>query len=767
MFKNFIYTALFLFGLSVTHVKAETFKISGIEINGLERIDKGTVLSYLPVETGGRFDTAESSRILHALYKTGFFAKIDLQRDKNTIVLNLKERPAITEVNFKGNDDVDDEQLQEALDKIGIKPGRVYHRSLIEILEQNLQQVYFSHGKYGVKIETTIEELEDNRVNIDIKISEGLAALIKQINIVGNTVYKDEVLLEIFTLEQPETVIGIDFDGDQYSRPVLTGDQEKLKSYYQDRGYINFKISSTQVSISPDKKDIYITINVDEGEQFRVEKVDLTGDFVFTEEEIRSKISLKPGDVFSNGAMIGSKTAISKMLGDEGYAFARVNVVPEQNKEEKTVKLTYVVQPGKKAYIRRINFTGNSKSTDRVLRQEMRLMEGAPLNTTALNRSKVRLQRLRFVEKVELKTVPVAGTDDQVDIDIKAVERLSGSFNISAGYSQVEGVVFGTSLTQDNLFGTGQRLNLSINTSDANTVYSVTHTDPYHTVDGISRSFEVNYRKRDASEELISNYLIDTAQVKVRYGIPISEYDRFSLGFGVETVDITLAETDVAQEFIDFVDDQGDEFENITLQSSFTHDTRNRTVFADKGLIHSTSLDMTIPGGDLSFYKISHSSKFFFNIGGQHALMLRGRIRLGDGYGDTDGLPFFERFFAGGLRSVRGFETNSLGPFDDASDNPVGGDLSLVGGVEWIFPVPFMEVPPASVRMSLFYDAGNVFDRDETDIAHAFFELKDSIGISYVWLAPIGPLRFSWARALAPDSTDETEKFQFSIGSFF
>lgn len=766
LIKQF-FSVLLISCLAVSHAYAESFKVSEIIINGLERIDRGTVLSYLPIESGSEFDTKDASTVLHALYKTGFFAEIDLQRDKDKIILNIKERPAITKVNFEGNDDVDDDQLKEALDKIGIKPGRVYHRALIEVLEQNLQQVYFSHGKYGVKIKTTVEELEDNRVNVDIKISEGLAALIKQINIVGNEVYTDEQLLENFTLEQPETVIGIDFEGDQYSRPVLTGDLEKLKSYYQDRGYINFKITSTQVSISPDKKDIFITINVDEGEQFKVDQVLLTGDFIFPEDEIRKMISLKPGDVFSNGAMIGSKTAISKKLGDEGYAFARVNVVPEQNKTAKTVKLTYVVEPGKKAYIRRINFTGNSKSTDRVLRQEMRIMEGAPLNTTALNRSKVRLQRLRFVEKVELKTIPVAGTDDQVDIDINAVERLSGSFNISAGYSQVEGVVFGTSLTQDNLFGTGQRLNLSINTSDANTVYSVTHTDPYYTIDGISRTFEVNYRKRDAGEELISNYLIDTAQVRVRYGIPISEYDRFSLGFGLETVDITLAESDVAQEFVDYVDEYGDAFQNLTLQTSYTHDTRNRTVFADKGLIHSTSLDMTVPGGDLSYYKIIHSSKFFFNLRGQHALMLRGKIGIGDGYGDTDGLPFFERFFAGGLRSVRGFETNSLGPYDAATDSSVGGDLSLVGGIEWIFPVPFMETPPASVRMSLFYDAGNVFNRDETDIGHAFFELKDSIGISYVWLAPIGPLRFSWARALAPESTDETEKFQFSIGSFF
>ncbi|MDH5392122.1 MAG: outer membrane protein assembly factor BamA [Gammaproteobacteria bacterium] len=753
--------------LSASLVQAETFKVSEIIINGLERIDQGTVLTYLPVQTGSQFDTGDSSRVLHELYKTGFFSKIELDRDGNKIIVNVTERPAITEVNFDGNEDVDDEQLKEALDQIGIKPGRVYHRSLVKVLEQNLRQVYFSHGKYGVKIKTKVEELDDNRVNIDIKISEGLPALIKQINIVGNTIFTDEQLLDGFTLEQPETVIGIDFEGDQYSRPVLTGDLEVLKSYYQNRGYINFKITSTQVSISADKKDIFITINVDEGEKFHVEKLDLAGDYVFSEQEIREKILLKTGDVFSNAVMVASKTAITKKLGDEGYAFARVNVVPEQNNETKTVKLTYVVQPGKKAYVRNITFSGNDKSTDAVLRREMRLMEGAPLNTTALNRSKIRLQRLKFVETVELKTTPVHGTDDQVDIDIKTVERLSGSFNISAAFSQVEGVVFGTSLTQDNLFGTGQSLSLAINTSDANTVYSMTHTDPYHTVDGISRSFEVNYRKRDASEELISNYLIDTAKIRVRYGVPVSEYDRFSFGYGIEAIDITLASSNVAQEFVDYVDTYGSSFENLTLQSSFSHDTRNRTVFADKGLIHSVSLSMTVPGGDISYYKIQHQSKFFFNLGNQHALMLRGQLGLGDGYGETDELPFFERFFAGGLRSVRGYRTNSLGPYDADVSSSVGGDLSIIGGVEWIFPVPFMETPPASVRMSMFYDAGNVFDREETSLNHAFFELKDAIGISYVWLAPIGPLRFSWAKAISPELTDETETFQFSIGSFF
>lgn len=766
LFKKTI-LALVLCGLSAPLAYAESFKITGITINGLERIDQGTVLNYLPIQTGSTFDTKDSARIIHELHKTGFFSKIELKKENNQIILNVKERPAITEVNFDGNEDVDDEQLKTALKDMGIKPGRSYHRSLIEILEKNLQQVYFSHGKYGVKITTEVEELEDNRVNINIKISEGVAAQIKQINIVGNTIFTDEQLLDIFTLEQPKTIIGIDFDGDQYSRPVLTGDQQKMQSYYQDRGYINFKIVSTQVSISPDKKDIYITINVSEGEQFHVEDVTLTGDYIFPESEIREHILVKSGDVFSNAAMISTKTAINKKLGDEGYAFARVQVVPEQNEEKKTVKLTYIVWPGKKAYVRRINFSGNSKSRDEVLRREMRIMEGAPLNTTALNRSKIRLQRLKFVENVSLKTTPVAGTDDQIDIDIKTAERLSGSFNISAGYSQVEGVVFGTSLTQDNLFGTGQNLNLTINTSDANTVYSVSHTDPYYTVDGISRTFEVNYRKRDASEELISNYLIDTAKVKVRYGIPISEYDRFSLGFGIETVDLTLAETSVAQSFIDFVDLNGDYFENITLQANYSHDTRNRTIFADQGLIHATSLNMTVPGGDLSYYKIVHNSKFFFNLGSQNALLIRGKISLGDGYGETSELPFFERFFAGGLRTVRGYETNSLGPYDEASGSSVGGDLSLVGGIEWIFPVPFMETPPASVRMSLYYDAGNVFNREETDFAHSFFELKESIGVSYVWLAPIGPLRFSWAKGLSNDPNDRKKTFQFSIGSFF
>lgn len=746
---------------------ADSFRIADIEIRGLSRINESTVLSYLPINKGEEFDTARTSYVIHELYNTGFFAAIDLLRDGDKIIVQVTERPAITDVKFDGNEDVDDDQLKEALKKIGIVAGRVYHRSMIDTLEQNLQQVYFSHGKYGVKIKTDIEELDKNRVKININISEGLPALIKQINIVGNTVFTDEQLVEDFSLEEETVSGGFHFEGDQYSRPVLTGDLEKLKSYYQDRGYINFSIESTQVSISPDKKDIYITVNVQEGDKYTVESVTLTGDFVFPEDDFRKLIALKAGDVFSQRGMVNGKTAISQMLGDAGYAFSRVDAASEPDDEKKTVKLTYVIQPGKKAYVRSITFSGNNKTHDDVLRREMRLFEGGELNVTAMNRSKIRLQRLAFIERVEMKNTPVPGTNDQVDLDIQVDERLSGSFNISAGYSQVEDLIFGLSLSQDNLFGTGQRLTATINTSKTNTVYSIIHTDPYYTEDGISRTFELNYRQRDASQELISNYLIDTAKLGVRYGVPISEYDYFNFGFGVETADVTLADTGVPQEIVDYIATNGDYFENLGINLSYSHDTRNRTVFATGGLIHSISMETTLPESDLTYYKVSLSSKLFFDLGSENTLMFRINLGYGAGYGDTEELPFFERYFAGGLRSVRGYATNSLGPYDAVSDDVVGGDMSVIAGLEWIFPVPFMEKPPSSVRMSLFYDAGNVFNSADTTWEDSFSQLYDSVGISYVWLAPIGPLRFSWATALSNEDFLEKEKFQFSIGSFF
>ncbi|HEY9050880.1 MAG TPA: outer membrane protein assembly factor BamA [Gammaproteobacteria bacterium] len=781
-FLSVLLVLLFVFKTAV----AESFTVSDIRLEGLERIPDGTLLNYLPVHIGDVFDDNQTAYAMRELYKTGFFKDVQLFRDGTVLVVRVIERPAIADVKFDGNNDIEDEQLEEILKDIGIVKGRVFNPSALDKIEQGLkQQAYYAGGKYAVRIETKVTELEQNRVNIEINISEGVIARIKQINIIGNEVFDDEKLLSELQLGIPG-FWSFFSSIDEYAKPKLAADLETLKSYYQDRGYIRFNIDSTQVSITPDKKDIYITINVTEGKQYFVKDIKLAGNLIVKEEELRALLLIKAGALFSRKEMTEAKDLITRKLGNEGYAFAKVNVIPEINDTSREVSLTYFIDPGKKVYVRRINFFGNYKTKDEVLRREMRLMEGGELSNSKLERSKIRLQRLAFVEEVEIDKEPIPGTDDLVDVNINITERLSGSFNIGAGYSQTQGFVFNLGLQMENLFGTGQKLSLNFNNDDANKVYSVSFTDPYYTVDGISRSFNFNYRERDAAEEDINNFLSNIYGASVVYGIPLTEYDSIALGFGYEHTQILRGALTVSSDdVISFLNTCGEGvtdtsgnylecgLDALTLTASYTHDTRNRTVFANQGSSQSVILDMTAPGSDLEYYKLTYRTKFYFPIVDEWTLMLKTDIAYGDGYGDNESLPFYERFYAGGLRTVRGFDSNSLGPRDicvppdTCTNDPRGGDLRTVASAEFIFPVPFMEKPPRSVRFSAFYDIGNVFLHDEDLYDFDKDELRSSIGVSFVWLAPIGPLQFSWARPVEKQDGDNTQGFQFSIGSFF
>ena len=769
--------------LSVQTVRAESFIVSDIRLQGLERITDGTLLNYLPVRVGDPFDERDASYAIRQLYKTGFFKNINLARDGNVLVVQVLERPAIADVKFDGNKDIDDDQLKDILKNIGIIKGRVFNPSALDKIEQGLkQQAYYSQGKYGVRIETKVTKLERNRVDIDIKISEGVVARIKQINIVGNKIFDDETLLGELQLGVPGA-FSIFSSIDEYSKPKLAADEETIKSYYQDKGYIRFKIKSTQVTITPDKKDIYITINVEEGEQYKVKKVKLLGKMVVDKSKLEKLLIIKPDTIFSRQQMTITKDLLTKKLGEEGYAFARVRVIPEIDEDNKKVALTYLLDPGKKVYVRRITFNGNYKTNDEVLRREMRLFEGSELSNAKLNRSKIRLQRLPYIEEVKIDKQPVPGTDDLVDVDIKVTERLSGSFNIGAGLSQTQGFVFNMGLKMDNLLGDGQSLSLNFNNDRANKVYSASFTNPYYTLDGISRTLSFSYRKRNAAQLLISQFSTNNIAARVSYGVPLSEYDGLRLGFGVDNTEIiqgSSANKDVDQFIDDFSGEVNATRANVssaTLVASYTHDTRNRTVFATKGSSQSVILNLTAPGSDVEFYKLTYRNKFYFTLTDEITLLLKSDIAFGDGYGKTNGLPFYQRFYAGGLRTIRGFNTNRLGPIDESvfnangelthigTNNVRGGDLRTVGGAEFIFPVPFYEKPPKSVRLSAFYDVGNVFLQELGGFDAT--ELRSSVGISFVWLAPIGPLRFSWAKPLQSQSGDDLQRFQFSIGSFF
>jgi outer membrane protein insertion porin family len=759
------------FQLSVAHA-ADSFVVGGIKIEGLERLTDGTLLNYLPIQEGDPVDDKQVTFAIKELYKTGFFADVKLLRDGNILIVRVKERPSISDVTFSGNSDIDKKTLETALKDIGIVKGQIYNRSSLENLTAELERVYFSQGKYGVRITTKVAPLDQNRVDVDIKISEGRVALIKQINITGNTVFDDDTLLGELQLASTDDV-SVFSSEDEYSKPKLNADIETLRSYYMDRGYIKFSADSTQVSITPDKKDIYITINIEEGEQYTVSDVTLNGEMVIDKAKLEELITTKPGALFSRKEMTQTQKALQDRLGKIGYAFARVNVAPQIDDEKRQIELNYVVIPGKKVYVRQINFHGNFRTHEVVLRREMRLMEGSVLASDKLERSKIRLQRLSYLEEVKVNTIPVSGTDDQVDIDVLVDERLSGSFNIGAGFSQSQGFLFNVGLTQENLFGTGQRLAVDLNTDSANTIYSVSFTDPYYTLDGVSRTISMSYQDRNAAAQDITNFETSTFSANINYGIPLSEYNTLRLGYGVNHVALRLSSAP-STVVTSFVARHGDTLDSITLNASFAHDTRNRSVFATDGSSQYIGVDFTSPGSDLEYYKLSYNTKFYFDMNNDLTLLLRSNLGYGNGYGSEGELPFFERYFAGGLSTVRGYDNNSLGPRDPTgiTTDPVGGNMRVTAGADFIFPIPFVEKAPKSVRLSAFYDIGNVFLNDSptfnsTTNGFDSSQLRTSVGVSFVWLAPIGPLRFSWASPLNDVPGDRLRNFQFSIGSFF
>ncbi len=753
--------ALFLLGGLFKSVWAVApFTIEDIRVEGLQRISAGTVFSYLPIKVGDRLDGEAAAQAIRALFKTGFFADVRLERDGNVLVVVVDERPSVASISISGNKDIKTEQLLEALKRVGLAEGRVFNRSILAQVEQELRRQYFANGKYAVKIDTQVTPMERNRVAVALSIEEGQAAKIKEINIVGNTVFDDDALLNEFELTTP-TMFSFITKKDQYSKQKLAGDLESLKSFYLNRGYLNFKINSTQVSISPDKQSIYIAVNITEGEQFTVESVKLAGDLVVEPDELKKLVQIGPGDTYSRRLVADTSSNIVSRLGDEGYAFANVNTVPELDDKAKKVSLTFFVDPGSRVYVRRINFFGNVRTSDHVLRREMRQLEGAWFSTEKVERSRERLERLGYFSEVNVETPAVPGTTDQVDVNFTVVERPSGNFLASIGYSQTGGVILSASVQQDNFLGTGKRVAVRVNDSDIGQGFSVSYTNPYYTIDGVSRGFRIASEETDASEANLADYTTDINELSVNYGIPINEYDRVRLSLGYRGT--TLNETEYSpDEVLRFITENGDNFDTIRLGASWSHDTRNRALLADRGLLHGLSADAALPGGDLEFYKFRYRYQRYLPLGLDMTLMLKGELAYGEGYGDTASLPFFENFFAGGPRSVRGYAANTLGP-RDSRGNPLGGAFEVVGGTEVYFPVPFIETT-RQFRIGAFVDIGNVYENFDAFDAE---ELRYSAGISTLWLSPVGPLSLSFAAPLNDKPGDETEVVQFSLGGSF
>ncbi len=747
-------------------VRADSFTVEQIEIVGAKKISVGTVLNYLPINVGEVFDGERAPYFIRELYSTGFFDGVELLRDAGTLVVKVNERPSISAVNVEGNDKLTDENLKLALEQIGMTRGKIFDELKLSKLELELQQLYFSLGKYAVKLTTDWRYLDDDRVEIDIDISEGEVALIHSINITGNQKFSEETLLETFELETADSGW---FASDEYASTKLTGDLENLRSFYLDKGYVRFAIDSKQVSISPDRKDINITVNVTEGEQHTINSIGIGGESVVDEAELLALVTFREGDVFSRKKMNRVVSLINKRLGEDGYAFSEVRTSLDINDEEKSIDFQFLVVPGRKMTVRAINFVGNDRSKDIVLRREMRQLEGAVYKGSKVDRSRIRLQRLNYLAQVNVVTIPVKDDENLLDLEVTVVERFSGSFEVGIGFSQTQGVLLNLGLNHDNIFGTGKTVGITFDTSASTKNYALSYLNPYYTADGISRGFNLSFRKTDSAEDNFTNFLLDQIKLSVVYSIPLSEYNSFSFSLGAVRNDVRISSA--STEVVDFIVANSDKFDNradVTGDSydsafgsvSVSSDTRNRQLFADSG--HLNALSLEVFNGDLDYYKVFYRHQTAFPVTDKMTFGFRSRIGLGNSYSDTSDVPFFDKFTAGGVRSVRGYERNSLGPLDSLSD-PFGGNFQVITTAELLFPVESLGSSD-TFRLALYFDAGNVFeDSNSFDSS----ELRQSVGISAKWFSVVGPLEFSYAFPINDQPGDDIRDFQFALGASF
>ncbi|WP_323844813.1 outer membrane protein assembly factor BamA [Microbulbifer magnicolonia] len=704
--NHFLKAASLGLALPLTAI-AQSFVVNDIRVEGLQRVSAGTVFAALPVRVGDQIESLEIQSATRALFRTGYFQDIQIGRENGVLVITVRERPAISKIEITGNKAIKTEDLLKGMEENGLAEGQIFKRATLEGLAQELQRQYVAQGRYGASVKTEVNELPRNQVELKVVVDEGSVAAIKHINIVGNKAFSDEELGEIFELQTTGWLSWLRSD-DKYSREKLTGDLERLESYYLDRGYLEFKIDSTQVSLSPDKQSVFITVNVTEGDVYTVSEVDLAGDPVVPEEEIKRLLLVREGQTFSQVLMTTTSDYITKRLGNEGYTFAEVNGMPEPNEEDKTVKVTFFIDPGKRAYVRRINFRGNTRTADEVLRREMRQMESASASSARIEQSKVRLERLGYFKEVEVETTEVPGTSDQIDVEYTVEEQPSGTIGGTVGYAQNSGLVLGANVQENNWLGTGKSVGFAVNTSKYQTVANFSYTDPYFTPDGVSRGFNVFYQARDYSEIGVASYTTDTYGAGLSFGYPISEISRVGLNLGfsnlsiqtgsyavqeikaspvpIEGIDatVTLAESediraalaegealDLAMpldnsllntNFDGFIDQNGDDFNIFNLTTSYARSTLNRGILATRGTSQRLSFEFALPGGDLEYYKFIYTGQYFRPLTKDLTLRLRTRLGYGDSYGDTSDMPFFENFYAGGFGSVRGFERNTLGP---------------------------------------------------------------------------------------------------------
>lgn len=755
MIQRTVFALVFLFFSTIASA-FEPFVIEDIRVEGLQRIAAGTVFNYLPLQVGDELTPRKSASAVKMLFKTGFFKDVRLEQEGRVLLVSVIERPAIADITIEGNKVIKTEDLKEGLKGIGLAEGRVLDRALLDKIEAELRRQYLGMGRYGVEIETTITPLERNRSAVRIEVSEGESARIRQISLIGNQAFEREDLLDLFELSTGNW-LSFFTKNDRYSRQKLSGDLESLRSWYLDRGYINFEIDSAQVTITPDKQEIYITINMREGNRYTIGSVTLDGKMVVPAEELQEKVTLESGEVFSRKGIVAVNDGLTDRLGEDGYAFANINVVPKLNEESHTVDLTFFVDPGNRVYVNRVNIQGNTKTQDLVIRREMRQYEGSRYSNKEVERSQTRIRKLGYFEGVQVETVPVAGTTDQVDLNYQVEEKSTGSMMLGMGYSQTQGMVLSTNLKQDNFMGSGKQVDFEFNNSSTETAYGLGYRDPYFTQDGVSLGVGGHYRKRDSSDA-VNTYSYDETSANFDVGLPTSEYERLFIGFEPQHMSDVICGAD-ATDCSSFLTAEGTSFSVLEFNSSWSRDSRNRSLFPDEGGYQRFYAELGAPGG-VEYYKVGYRHDQFFPLTESYTMLLKGEVGIGDGYGDQNSLPFFNRYYAGGESSIRGFTGNSIGP--QSGSKAVGGDLKGVVNAEVILPVPFLE-DVKSTRVSGFVDAGTV-----ANSASGLGDyLNASVGVSAKWISPVGPLSFSWAAPIKKQSDADLEAFQFRLGQMF